>query len=794
MDNASRRDRWLAIDYAAAIFTSAFLLFQVQPLVSKHILPWFGGSAAVWTTCLLFFQTVLFFGYAYAHLIHARLDIRKQVAVHMSLILAAVVFGPVLAGPTWEPRGGEEPVSSILLILIVSIGLPYFVLSATGPLLQAWFARSFPGRSPYRLYALSNVGSLLALLSYPFFFERHLSVPRQAGFWRAGFLLYGALCAYVTWRLWINSSGSPSREASRSRAAPTEDSPARKRDAKRGRANAKRKSKPVADSTELSESWRDSATAPPPGRLQRAPWLLWPMFASIVLMATTNHISTDIAVMPFLWIAPLALYLLTFIIAFDRPRWYLRMPLAMLLLASIYATALVHSLGIGRNDVFDAGTPGWLLANILSLAHPLAESPSIYIGTMAFLGVNFATMFFICMLCHGELFRQRPDPRYLTSYYLMIALGGALGGVFVTFIAPKLFSTYYEWEISLFIACVLAIRFLLSGMVEIIFRDENGSARRFLHYLGLAALVAAVFLPAAVMLLDLIDFLQPRGRDAIYRVRDFYGTLAVFERDDDDSLRHNYHVKHGTITHGIQFTHDSRRGEPLSYYSRISGVGRTMDFYRRALHSKPMRIGVVGLGTGTLAAYAERGDHITFYEINPAVIELTESARWFTYLRDCRERGAQCDIRLGDARLTLRRELGGNSGGQNYHVIVLDAFSGDSVPAHLLTLEAFELYLAHLNPAGPADGGERGAILVHVSNRYLNLAPLIFGLAEHLGLGAVHIGNKENNKLKTYSSDWIVVSPNPTLISDVARYATDVVRSPTVIWTDDHSSLFDVLK
>jgi hypothetical protein len=296
------------------------------------------------------------------------------------------------------------------------------------------------------------------------------------------------------------------------------------------------------------------------------------------------------------------------------------------------------------------------------------------------------------------------------------------------------------------------------------------------------------------MLLDLVDFLQPSGADALHRVRDFYGTLAVFERDHHDPKLHNYLVKHGTITHGIQFIGKDRRDEPLSYYTRISGVGRTIDYYRRTLGPKPMRIGVVGLGTGTMAAYAQRGDHITFYEINPEVIEITESGRWFTYLKDCRQRGAQCDIRLGDARLTMRRELEGSSGSQKYHVLVLDAFSGDSVPAHLLTLEAFELYLAHLNPGAPNEGGQPGAILVHISNRYLNLAPLIFGITERLGLNAVHIDNEGDDETKTYSSDWIIVSPNRTLIEDLSRYATGVVRHPQVIWTDDHSSLFDLLK
>jgi hypothetical protein len=776
------RDRLLAFNYAAAIFTSAFLLFQVQPLVSKHILPWFGGSAAVWTTCLLFFQTLLFFGYAYAHLIHARLGIRQQVTLHIGLIVAALLFGRVLAGPDWEPRGGEEPVSSILMILAISVGLPYFVLSATGPLLQAWFAHSFPGRSPYRLYALSNVGSLLALLSYPLYFERHFSVPRQAQYWLIGFLLYGVLCAYAAWRLWNSDRPIVGQTSVRQS----------KKD------GVKSVPRPLV---RTSDSLADSPALPAPNILQRILWVLWPMFASIVLMATTNHVSTDIAVMPFLWIVPLALYLLTFIIAFDRPGWYFRMPFAGLVLASLYITALVHSLGTGRHDLFDAGTPGSLLSSIVLIVKPTFQSPQIHIGTMAFLGVNFATMFFICMLCHDELFRQRPDPKYLTSYYLMIALGGALGGVFVTFIAPQLFATYYEWELSLFIACLLALGFLLYGMVEIVFRDDNQRARRPWHYALLGALVLAIFLPSSFLLLDLVDFLQPTGGDAKHRFRNFYGALAVYERNEEDPQLHNFLVKHGTITHGIQFTHENRRREPLSYYGRKSGVGRAIDYFRGKLGNKPLRIGVVGLGAGTMAAYAERGDSVTFYEINADVVQLTESGRWFTYLKDCRQRGAQCDVRLGDARLTMQREIEQRSGlnavgiGQNYHIIVLDAFSGDSVPAHLLTVEAFELYLNHLTLGGlAAANADQGAILVHISNRYLNLAPLVFGIAEHLGCGAVHIGNELDEKNKVYRSDWIIVTRNNTLIQDLAQYATDVVRHPTVIWTDTHSSLFDLLK
>jgi hypothetical protein len=682
------------------------------------------------------------------------------------LVIAAIVFARVLPGESWQPRGGEDPVNSILLILAVSVGLPYFVLSGTGPLLQAWFAHSFPGRSPYRLYALSNVGSLLALLSYPFFFERRFSVPQQAQIWQAGFLLYAALCGYAAWQLWTRSGASPTR----SRMSPTRD----------------------------SEFRRNSATWIAPRFGQRVLWLVWPMFASIVLMATTNHVSTDIAVMPFLWVVPLALYLLTFIIAFDRPAWYFRTPLAVLILAGVYVTAVVHSLGIGTSRVFDAGTPGRMLSTMLLLFSPVVESPQIYIGTTAFLAINFATMFLICMLCHGELYRQRPDPHYLTSFYLMIALGGALGGVFVTFVAPQLFLTYYEWELILIIASLLAIGLLLFSMVDVIFREDDVKSRRPWHYAMLAGFVLCVFLPSTVLLLDLVEFLQPPGADAKHRVRDFFGTLGVFERDEDDPSNHSYVIKHGTITHGSQYTHERRRREPLTYYSRLSGVARTIDFYRRKLDSEQMRVGVVGLGSGTMAAYVDGGDSITFYEINPEVLKITESGRWFTYLQDSRQRGADYDIRLGDARLTLRRELELDLP-QNYHVIVLDAFSGDSVPAHLLTVEAFELYLKHLSGASatgePASaGGEDGAILVHISNRYLNLAPLAFGIAEHFGLHAVTIENSNDTKNGIYRSIWVTLTYNKKLADELSHFATEADHTPTIIWTDTHSSLFDILK
>jgi hypothetical protein len=772
----SSRDRWLAINYAATIFVSAFLLFQIQPLITKHILPWFGGSPAVWTTCLLFFQTLLFAGYAYAHLLHSRFEPRRQAVVHGALLAAAVaMLVLLLPGESWQPQSYDHPVWQILFILAISVGLPYFVLSSTGPLIQAWFARSFPGRIPYRLYALSNLGSLLALVSYPFYFEWAFAVPSQAILWSAGFVVYALLCGYAAWNL---AKTGDAIAPPRSRVSP-----------KRG-----------------SESRRDSATDSPRW-YQRLLWLLWPAFASIVLLAATNHVSTDIAAMPFMWIAPLALYLVTFIIAFDRPIWYRRGLVAAVMLVAIYLTGALKKLGVGWTGVDEVGTPGLIYSMFIEAG---SEPAQFYISTGQFLIVNFAAMFAICLLCHGELFRQRPDPRYLTAYYLNIAAGGALGGIFVTLAAPRIFSTYFEWQLSHFAACLIAIGFLLRALVDFAFGEGDEPARRPKQYLLLGALVLAVFMPSSVLLLDLTEFLQPPVLGAPLRVRNFFGTLAVLERNQDNPLNRELFLRHGATTHGSQFTHPSRRSEPTTYYGRSSGIARAIDYYRRELQPRRMKLGVVGLGTGTLAAYADGGDSISFYEINPAVIDITTSGDWFTYLADCRQRGAAWDIRLGDARLTLRRELEsnpaprdglGSPAGEGYHVIVLDAFSSDAIPVHLLTVEAFELYVAHLatphdpTPGEPASAaGQHGAVAVHISNRYLNLDPVVRGIAEHYGLRTVFIESDDDQRRGIYSADWMIVTRNKALTDELAHFATPYSEAAPLLWTDDYSSLFEVLQ
>jgi hypothetical protein len=765
----SPRDRWLAIIYAAAIFVSAFLLFQIQPLISKRILPWFGGSPAVWTTCLLFFQTVLFAGYAYAHWSNSRLGSRQQALVHAALIIAALILMRALPSDRWEPTGTERPIPQILLILSMSIGLPYFVLSATGPLLQAWFARTFPGRVPYRLYALSNIGSLLALASYPFFFEPTFNLPSQSQLWTCGYIIYAGLCAYIAWR--ISSVGQAVPDNSRQRQAHAD--------------------------------------------LQRAPhaalyafWLILAAFASLVLIATTNHISTDIAVMPLLWVVPLAVYLLTFIIAFDRPAWYRRVPIALLAIVSIYATAAAHHFGMGFSFFYDLGTIG-LVASCFG--DPNGPPPTIHITTAHFLIANFTALFAICLLCHGEIVRTRPAPRYLTSFYLMISAGGAIGGIFATIIAPLLFTSYFEWDTALFIACLVSLAIVTWACATRLARNRSQKAKQLRHSLRRVTLPGIVLLAlvplSLLILIDVSELLDPGLKNVRWSARNFFGTLAIRESDPDEENWTRYDLFHGTTRHGSQYTSKSRNREPTTYFSHQSGVGRAIDYFHKHLPPGQLRLGVVGLGAGTLAAYPDAGDSITFYEINPAVIKLAEGGDWFTYLRDCRARGAHCDIRLGDARLTLQRELASGSpprsgeglgeGQLRYHILVLDAFSGDSVPVHLLTVEAFKIYLECLAPATNIDGkpAESGAIAVHISNRFLDLEPVVRAAAFRFNLLPLAFYTKDDPAHDINGARWIILTHNAAMAAKLRDIATPVViRGKPVLWTDDRSSLFEILR
>jgi hypothetical protein len=785
-----RSGMWLAVNFAATIFVSAFLLFQVQPLVSKYILPWFGGTAAVWTTCMLFFQTLLFCGYAYAHVSQKWLAPRIQVLVHLVLIAVALLSLNIVPDNKWKPTGEENPVGQILLLLAISVGLPYFVLSSTGPLIQAWFARSFPGRVPYRLYALSNIGSLLALLSYPFWFERQFEVKTQAVIWSAGFILYGALCGYAAVSVWLASGNEESSADTRL----TEASPVAH----------------VIEPQKLPEAsvGTDPSKTNLPNGLRVTLWLILPFFASVGLLAVTNHVSIDVTPMPFLWVAPLSLYLLSFIVAFDHPRWYRPLAFVAFTLLMIYIVGMVYASDQSKIDVKRTGIPGEIARHTARAYNAIAkfsggkegslvnvDKPQI--GFLAYAGLNFAALFGICMLCHGELVRLRPEPKHLTAFYLMIAAGGALGGLFAIFVAPQIFVTYYEWNMTMVGGYLLAIALLLREIWR--FSQRKHSAMVMANLIWIIPLLAGPTLAAGYLgVRDLGSYLRrPDNEDQVVQlqVRNFFGTLRI-EEDKAEGYRLLYH---GRITHGLQFTDPDHRFMATTYYAPESGVARAIGFYRQSDKVKNTQVGAVGLGTGTLAAFIgtspdDPRDSICFYEINPNVVAISEPGDWFTYLRDCKARGGKYRIAMGDARLSLEREEP-----QHYHALVLDAFSGDAIPIHLLTKESAEIYLKHL--ANAKDDGEDGALIVHITNRYLDLEPVVEGLAREFNLGCAYISNG-NGPDETYSSDWMILTKNKQLLAELEPYkvAPRVERDPPeeprepILWTDGKNNLFDVLK
>jgi spermidine synthase len=655
--------------YAGVVFWSALLLLLVQPVITKAILPWFGGSAGVWTTSMLFFQAVLLLGYLYAHLLTRTLTLKRQVIVHSALIVLGILLLPLQPSAAWKPNGAEDPALYILGLLATTTGVPYFLLSTTSPLVQSWFSRTFQAALPYRLFAVSNFGSLVALVSYPVLVEPYLAVHNQLTLWSFGFVLFGALCIGAAVLSWRNGS---------------------------------------ADQTVIASEWRHIAT-----------WVALAACPSILWLAVANQLSQDVAAVPFLWIVPLALYLLSFILCFDRDRWYRpRLYRWVLPAAWIGITAVVSQQGF---------------INIKWSALLLC-----------------ASLFFCCMFCHGELARMRPAARELTSYYLSIAAGGALGGAFVGIIAPRVFTAYLELPIGI-LGCVLLALWLLYRL----------SSKRVLRIGGTVALAT-------------VAALATRGSGVEHRVniRNFYGTLQVSNTGSLDRVYRS--LFNGTIQHGVQFLSPERSRIPTTYYGPASGAALAL----QALSVRgPMHVGVIGLGVGTMAAYARPGDRYRFYEINPAVIHLANSD--FRYLR---ESPAPVEVVDGDARLSLEREQP-----QGFDVLVMDAFSGDSIPVHLLTREAFAQYFRHLAPGG--------AIAVHVTNKHLALPPVVRTAAEAHGAKALLIHNSSEDERKIYSSSWVVVTRNPELASQLETLSSPITRNPRLrLWTDDYSNLLFILK
>ncbi len=618
--------------------------------------------------------------------------------------------------------------------MTVSVGVPYFVLSTTGPLVQAWFSRANPGRSPYRLYSLSNVGSLLALLTYPFLIEPRLTLGAQALVWQWAFWLFAALCALGA----VSSFRGSASERTAREALP------RKHDAG---------IKPTAGTGGgASEALRSQAEPgnEKPNWQRRLVWLLLPALASTALLATTNHACQDVAVVPFLWIAPLSLYLLTFIVCFDHERWYWPRGTAAI-------TLLVYAFGAVL-----------LLLVLFHKADPLSTGVK-----KADVALSFGGLFCLAMLCHGEVVRIKPHPRHLTEFYLLISAGGALGGLFVGIIAPLLFSGYAEWHLAMLCGLLLAIAILLGT-------GENGLMRRHARRLVPAmAVVAGMLILAGSFLLT-----DPR---ALAVRRNFYGVLTVAEEDSKDGKSPIRTLFNGRITHGREFVDPKRRTLPTTYYARESGVGRAIDFFA-ADGVATVRVGAIGLGTGTLAAYARANDEFVFFEINPEVPKI--SRYYFSYLDDALDRmkegNGYLEIVMGDARLSLGQQPSRREEGRGFHVIAVDAFSGDAIPIHLITRQAGDIYLRQLDP--------NGVLAIHISNRYLDLEPVVRGLADYLKLKVLRIDSDSDADRDIYGASWMLLTNNEKLLAALAPLAAKDTSVPSLLWTDDFSNLFQILK
>jgi SAM-dependent methyltransferase len=682
--------------FAATIFLGSFLLFQVELIIARIVLPWFAGAAAVWTTCLLFFQIMLLLGYLYAHGLVRYFRPKTQFLIHLALLVAAAFLLPILPDASWKPAGTEAPLLRILTLLTAVVGLSFFLLSSTSPLLSYWFARNFPGSSPYRLYALSNLGSMLGLLFYPTLVEPNLTIRAQAYGWSGAFLAFSAMCALA--------SGKGTFKSQRTSATPPD--------------------------TAVEEE-----APPPPGAEQWFFWIALPASGSVLLLGVTNHLTQNVAAIPFLWVLPLSLYLLSFTLAFCGPTLYPR---------DFYMPLLAVSI-LGMEVLF---------ITLFVVAPLKILLPVFCIG-----------LFAGCMVCHGELARMAPDPRYLTRYYLAIAAGGALGGLFVGVAAPLFFRTTYELPLGIAACAILA----LGSSV----RYPGGNSRGRQLQRALLILASGISIAVAGYLILMI-FQPPKGLRLLDR--NFFGVLKVADTGTPGVRNSQRILSHGSINHGAQFLQPDRRREPITYFHPDSGVGLAI---RSRGFSNPLRVGIIGLGAGIIAAYGRTCDVYRFYEINPLMVKIAKTD--FTYLRDSR---AEVEVILGDARLSLEREPQ-----QYYDVFIVDAFSGDAIPIHLLTREAFQQYLRHIK--------KDGILALHISNRYIDLKPVIQRLAEKVVMEAIAVNTAGNPETGAVAAEWVLLSvAGDTLEKPPLRGAGIALPwTPDVrMWTDDYSSLFRLLK
>jgi hypothetical protein len=742
-------DRLTPLLFAVAIFTSAALVFVVQPMVTKLVLPMLGGSPAVWNTAMVFFQTALLAGYGYAHLLQKVGSIRTQVGIHLGLLLAAALFLPLSVNGLLGDPDPAAPILWLLATLTLSVGAPFAVLSATAPLLQAWNARvragHADGKNPYVLYAASNLGSFLALLSYPIVIEPLATLSGQRGWfgWSGGYVLFVLMVvalAFTVWRRRLDRTSEPARLA---------------------------------------------ASAPIPWR-EKGILVLLAAAPSSLMLGVTAHLSTDVASAPFLWVLPLALYLLTFVIAFQNRPW---IPLNVTLVIQ--------------------GTTGAIV--VLIVAFRSAN------WAMAF-GLHLTAFFFAALMCHQLLAARRPSPDRLTEFYLLMSLGGVVGGAFTALLAPVIFNMVWEYPLVLVLVglarpwgrgrltgthigtLVAAAVVAASPVLISLWLNANDGARGWFYDnfpLGMDQLTMVLLMPAAIcaflvrdrallftailLMITLSAQWIARGYDWSLSERSFFGVMRV-ANSPDPRLGGDVHVlMHGTTLHGAQARDGRFDCVPTLYYAASTPIGQAADMIGRR---GPARIGVVGQGSGAMATYKRTEDTMTFFEIDPMVNDLSRDPRWFTYISHCAS--GPINTVLGDARLTLARETPGS-----YDLLIIDAFSSDAVPTHLLTEEAIAGYLALLKPDG--------VVLLHLSNRNLDITLPAIAAAQALGRPSLHqlyYERDDTPEMAEASTEALILSPTAQGLADFradARWHTPA-RTAVRPWTDDYVNLFGSLQ
>ncbi|ALO35593.1 hypothetical protein CMT41_13370 [Colwellia sp. MT41] len=697
--------------YLFVIFVGAFLLFQLQPLIAKLILPLFGGGAAIWTACLLFFQGFLLLGYLYSHYLTKLNKLKTQVIVHVTLLMMSLLFLPLALNFNFKQYlstiMGDSPLFEIVFILILSIGLPYFLLSSTGPLVQRWLTYKDSAKLPYKLYSLSNTASLLALLSYPFIFEPQFTLSNQILIWSIGYTIF--VLGFVSLALVMFKQ---THLATNMLAANI-------------KTDVKKCSKTVI-----------------------ALWLMLSATGVVLLVSTTNAMTQNIPPMPFLWILPLCIYLLTFIISFHSPRWYVRWYWFVLFVISSFTAIFMFFIG----SQFD------IISQVV---------------------IYCVILFSACMLCHGELARLKPSIEHLTLFYLNMSLGGFLGSAFVAFVAQNLFTQFLEFPLA-----ILAVYLLFYFCCQVNNHlEEHTSAQDVNRHKVLFRdqLLARVSLVSALLLFVFFSYLNNLFAESnIDSSRNFYGILSVKDVKINNILERR--LIDGSTSHGTQYLVTNLNNKevsydvtPRSYYRKNTGVAIALEQIRATL---PLKVGIIGLGAGTLAAYGQSGDEYRFYELNPDVLLMAN--KHFSYLSKSK---AKVEIILGDGRVSLANEEN-----NNFDVLVVDAFSGDSIPTHLLTVEALVIYFQQLK--------FDGVLAIHISNSHLDLTRLTIGLADAFNKQALYFKttrDKNNNE-----AEWVLLTNNAAFINNaiVRHYASNWPHSTKkpLVWTDDYSNLLSVLK